>query len=73
MESKEFARKAIALVAFLAIAAAVFTVTPPGLRLVVALLATALPASGEPGSVERRADLISTARAIMLPEAKLLP
>jgi len=33
--------------------------------LAVALLAAALPASGEQGSVERRADLISAARAIM--------
>ena len=42
MESKEFARKAIALVALLAIAAAVLILTPPGLRLVVALLALPL-------------------------------
>src|SRR5262249_17825423 len=33
--------------------------------LAVALLAAALPASGEQRSVERRADLISAARAIM--------
>ena len=33
--------------------------------LAVALLAAALPASGEQGSVGRRADLISAARAIM--------
>jgi hypothetical protein len=42
MESKEFARRAIALVALLVIAAAVLIITPPGLRLVLALLALPL-------------------------------
>lgn len=42
MESKEIARRAIAFVALLAIAAAVLIVAPASLRIVVALLALPL-------------------------------